>query len=83
MAKQKKQKKQKKKLTKAQKLAKAEIKKKYEWIFINGKQVRVKKQPTIDGLTKDEFIENNADSIWLHQNGMWEHMEVEEDTDYL
>ena len=66
----------KKKLTPAQKRAKKEAKakrqKKYMWVFMNGKQVRIKRPPTIDGIEVDEFIEQNADPMWLHQNGMWE-----------
>ncbi len=62
----------KRKLTTAEKKAKAERRKKYEWIFINGKQVRVKREPTIDGMSVDEYIRQNADPIWLHQNEMWE-----------
>jgi hypothetical protein len=42
---------------------------------INGKQKRVRRPPTIDGMDVDEFIRRNADPIWLHQNEMWEHME--------
>ena len=71
-----------KKLTPAQKRAKkkakAERQKKYEWVFMNGKQVRIKRQPTIDGRDVDEYIQKNADPIWLHQNGMWEYMDQEE-----
>jgi len=26
----------------------------------------------------DEFIRRNADPIWLHQNEMWEYMEMGE-----
>ncbi|MGO9611413.1 MAG: hypothetical protein ACLPX5_00040 [Dissulfurispiraceae bacterium] len=44
-------------------------------IFINGKQKRVKRPPTIDGEDVDEFIRRNADPIWLHQNEMWEYMD--------
>ena len=66
----------KKKLTPAQKrakkVAKAERQKKYMWVFMNGKQVRIKRPPTIDGIEADEFIQQNADPMWLHQNGMWE-----------
>lgn len=40
-------------------------------IFINGKQKFVPRPPTIDGVPIDEFIANNADPIWLHQQGMW------------
>ena len=71
----------KKKLTAAQKLkkktAKAERQKLYRWIFINGKQVRIKREPTIDGISVDEFIANNADPIWLHQNEMWDLIPIE------
>jgi len=51
----------------------------YKTIFINGKQKRIRCEPTIDGMSVDEFIRNNADLIWLHQNEMWELIEVEED----
>ncbi len=71
--------KQKRKRTAAEKRAKQERKKKYEWIFINGKQVRVRRPPTIEGLPVDEFIAQNADPIWLHQNEMWELIEPEPD----
>lgn len=75
----------KKKLTAAQKrarkAAKAEMQRKYMWVFINGKQVRVKRPPTIDGMPVDDFIRQNADPIWLHQNEMWEYMDTEEEPD--
>ena len=73
----------KKKLTNAQKrskkLAKAERQRIYQWVFINGKQVRIKRPPTIDGMGVEEFIQNNADPIWLHQNEMWEYMEQDKE----
>lgn len=75
----------KKKLTAAQKrarkAAKAEMQRKYMWVFMNGKQVRVKRPPTIDGMPVDDFIRQNADPIWLHQNEMWEYMDTEEEPD--
>ena len=75
--------KNKKKLTAAQKrarkAAKAERQKKYMWVFMNGKQVRVKRPQTIDGMDVDEFILRNTDPIWLQQNEMWEYIEMEED----
>ena len=46
----------KRKLTAAEKQARRERKKKYKTIFINGKQKRVLREPTIDGLPIDEFI---------------------------
>ncbi|MES9879776.1 MAG: hypothetical protein ABW185_02720 [Sedimenticola sp.] len=69
----------KKKLTAAQKAAKKERQKKYMTVFMNGKQVRVKRPETIDGMDVDEFILRNADPIWLHQNELWEYMNQEPD----
>ena len=73
----------KKKLTTAQKRArkkaKAERQKKYMWVFMNGKQVRVKRPPTIEGIDADEYIQQNADPIWLHQIEMWEYIQTYED----
>ncbi len=70
----------KRKLTAAERRAKKERKKKYQWIFINGKQVRVRRPPTIDGLSPEEFIAQNADPLWLHQNEMWELIPPEPDS---
>ena len=67
-------KKPKRKLSAAQKAEKRRRRKEYMTIFINGKQKRVKRPPTIEGLPGDEFIRQNADPIWLHQNKMWEYM---------
>ena len=64
-----------KKLTPAQKAAKEERRKKFTFVFINGKQVRVKRPETIDGMDIDEFIRRNADPIWLHQHGLHELMD--------
>ena len=50
-------------------------------IFMNGKQKRVKRPATIDGMDADDFIRNNADPIWLHQNEMWEYMDLPEEDD--
>jgi hypothetical protein len=67
----------KRKLTAAAKAEKKLRQKEYMTIFINGKQKRVKRPPTIDGMDIDDFIRRNADPIWLHQDEMWEYM-VEE-----
>ncbi len=64
----------KQKLTAAEKAAKKRRQREYMTIFINGKQKRVRRPPTIDGIEVDEFIRRNADPIWLHQNEMWEYM---------
>jgi hypothetical protein len=45
-------------------------------IFVNGKQQRVLRPQLIDGLPVDEFIRQHADPIWLHQNEMWELMDI-------
>jgi len=66
--------KQKRKLTSAEKAEKRRRRKEYMTIFVNGKQKRVKRPPIVDGIPVDEFIRNNADPIWLHQNEMWEYM---------
>lgn len=71
--------KQKKKLTPAQKAAKKKRQKEYMTVFMNGKQKRIKRPPTIDGMGVDEFVRRNADPIWLHQNEMWEYMDQGED----
>ena len=72
----------KKKLTAAQKRAKKkaaqERQKKYMWVFMNGKQVRINRSPTIDGMDPDDFIRENADPIWLHQNEMWEYIDSDD-----
>jgi hypothetical protein len=67
--------------TRARKWAKADRKKKYMWVSMNGKQIRAKRPPTIEGMGVDEFIINNADPVWLHQNEMWECIQTEEDED--
>ena len=62
----------KKKLTAAQRAAKKQRKKDFMTVFMNGKQVRVRRPSTIDGMPVEEFIRQNADPIWLHQNGYYE-----------
>jgi uncharacterized protein YnzC (UPF0291/DUF896 family) len=70
----------KRKLTSAEKAEKRRRQKEYITIFIKGKQKRVKRPPTIDGMDIDEFIRRNADPIWLHQNEMWEYMLDEDES---
>ena len=71
----------KKKLTIAQKRLRTRIKeennKKYRWVFLNGKQVKIKRPPMIEGIDAEEYIQQNVDPIWLHQNGMWEYIRDE------
>lgn len=67
-------KKPKKPLTAAQRREKKRRKAEFMTIFINGRQRRVRRPPMIGGLPADEFIRRNADPIWLHQHGDWEHL---------
>ncbi|MBW2186273.1 MAG: hypothetical protein JRG71_07685 [Deltaproteobacteria bacterium] len=77
--------KQNRKLSAAQKAAKKQRQKDTMTIFVNGKQKRIKRPPTIDGMDVDDFIRENADPIWLKQNEMWEELharEVANDADF-
>ncbi len=69
--------KQKRKLTAREKAAKRKRQREFMIVFINGKQKRVRREPTIDGIPVDEFIRRNADPIWLHQHEMWEDIQEE------
>ena len=51
----------KKKLTSAQRAAKKQRKRDFMIVFMNGKQIRVRRPPTIDGVDVEEFIRRNAD----------------------
>jgi hypothetical protein len=64
----------KRKMTPAEKREKKKRQQEFMTIFISGKQKRVKRPPTIDGIGIEDFIERNADPIWLHQNEMWEYI---------
>ncbi len=66
--------KRKRKLTAAEKREKRRRRKEFMTIFVHGRMKRVPRPPTIDGMDVDEFIRQNADPIWLHQNEMWELM---------
>jgi hypothetical protein len=66
-------------LTAAEKRARRKREKTHMIIFINGKQKRVPRPPTIDGLPIEEFIARNADPIWLDENELWEQIA---DSDY-
>jgi hypothetical protein len=71
----------KRKLTAAEKAEKKRRRKEYMTIFVNGKQKRVKRPSTIDGMDPDEFMRRNADPIWLHQNEMWECMTDDDESE--
>ena len=67
------------KLTSEQKAAKRRRRQEFMTVFVNGKQKRIKRPPTVDGLPLDEFVTRNADAIWLHQNEMWEYIQHEDE----
>ena len=71
--------KRKRKLTAEQKAAKRQRRKEFMTIFVNGKQKRVRRLPTVEGMPLDEFIARNADPICLHQNEMWEYIQQEDE----
>ncbi len=71
--------KQKRRLTAAEKAEKRRRRQEYMTVFINGKQKRVRRPPKIDGMDVEEFIRNNADPVWLHQNEMWEYLDAREE----
>jgi hypothetical protein len=70
--------KRKRKLSAAEKAAKRKRRQEYMTIFVGGRQKRVRRPLTIEGLDPDEFIRRNADPIWLHQNEMWEYLDRED-----
>lgn len=72
-------KKPKRKLTAQERAEKKRRKEEYMTIFVHGKQKRVKRPPTIDGMEIDDFIRANADPIWLHQNELWEYIDIKGD----
>ncbi len=65
----------KRKLTAAEKRERKKRRQEFMTIFVNGKQKRVRRPPTSDGMDPEEFIRRNADPIWLHQNGLWEYLD--------
>ena len=67
----------KRKLTPRENAEKKRRKREFMTIFVNGKQKRIRRPPTIDGIPVDEFIRQNADPIWLLQNEMYELLEEE------
>ena len=64
--------KRRRKRTAAEKAAIRQRRKEWMWIFVRGKQKRVRRPPTIEGLDVEEYIRRNADPIWLHQEGRWD-----------
>jgi hypothetical protein len=72
--------KQKRKLTAAEKAQKKRRQKEFMTIFVKGKQKRVTRPPTIEGMDVDDFMRRNADPIFLHENELWEYMADDEES---
>ena len=64
----------KRKRTAAEKRERARRQAQFMTLLVRGKQKRVPRPPTVDGMSADAFIAANADPVWLHQNEMWELM---------
>lgn len=73
--------KQKRRLSAAEKAEKARRRQEYETVFIHGKMKRIRRPPMVDGLSVDDFLRTIADPIFLHQEGLWEYLE-RDDNDF-
>jgi hypothetical protein len=73
--------KKKRKLNPAEKVAKRKRQLEYGTVFMNGRMKRVRKPPTVEGMALDEFLRTHADPIFLHQEGLWEYIELRESED--
>jgi hypothetical protein len=69
--------KRKRKLSAAEKAAKKKRRQEFQTVFINGKMKRIRRPPTIEGMSVEEFVRKNADPVFLHEEEMWEYIEVE------
>ena len=69
----------KRKLSAAEKTAKNKRRQDYQTVFISGKMKRVRRASTIDGISVDDFVRQNGDPIFLHQEGLWEYYEAPDD----
>lgn len=64
----------------AEKAAKKRRRLEYMYVFMNGKQKRIKRPLTVECMDPDEFIRQNADPVWLHQNEIWEYIDASSDS---
>ena len=71
--------KRKRKLSAAEQAEASRRRQAYQTVFANGKMKRVRRPPTIDDVSVDDFIRANADPIFLHQEELWEYREEEGD----
>jgi 16S rRNA U516 pseudouridylate synthase RsuA-like enzyme len=73
--------KKKRKLSPAEKAEKRKRRLEYETVFVNGRMKRVRKRPTVQGMALNEFLRTHADPVFLHQEGLWEYIELRESED--
>ncbi len=71
--------KRKRKLSAEEKAAKEKRRQEYETVFVHGRMKRVPRAPTLDGMSVQDFIDENADAVFLHQEELWEDLEAESD----
>ena len=50
----------------------------YRTAFVGGKQKRVR-EDLIDGIPVEDFLRDNADEVFLQQNGMWEELNARQE----
>ncbi|MBF0437161.1 MAG: hypothetical protein HQL77_17595 [Magnetococcales bacterium] len=65
------------KLTPEEKAAKKLRREKFMTVFVGGKQKKIKRPLTIDGVDVDTWIQQNADPIWFVQDEMYEYLTSE------
>ena len=68
--------KKKRKLNPVEKAAKRKRRLEYGTIFMSGRMKRVRRPPTVEGMALDEFLRTHADPIFLHQEELWEYIEL-------
>lgn len=61
----------------AQQRAERKRRREHMTIFVGGKQKRVKRPPTINGISAEEFARRNAEALWSHQNEMWDETDLD------
>jgi len=71
----------KRKLTAQQRAEKKRRRQEYVTIFIRGKQKRVRRPATIEGISVEEFVHNNADPLWYHQNESWDEIDADKENE--
>ncbi len=58
-------------LTPEQRRERKRRKAEYQTVFVNGRQNRVRREPTIEGLPVEEFLRRNGDRVTFHRLHRW------------